>query len=334
MPIYTQAVPISLTTSSVTEPIALVNSTPTITLSATLTQTFGSGGTLQVGDLTVLLLTGVTGPVTVASSLSTWDVATSITGGTSSTEYIWYGIATGPGGDTITLTQSAPATAGFIQTPIFRSTPVGTWEPGQGAAISSPGNTLPWAVPSSLPVSNPTNGLLYVALNYPKTSTSTYTPAAGYGSIGTAATMWGTYNTTITNPALPNAVVGTGTVGGVSLGIYFGAYQTVSTVGTASITMTPVPMGKSWVVSQMGFECVPLTSTTTAIATVQLNGRLLFGNANANGGFIQGPPYITISAGDALTISVTGLPTSTSAVVNLYYNEYVAGMVPDASNTI
>jgi len=79
-----------------------------------------------------------------------------------------------------------------------------------------------------------------------------------------------------------------------------------------------------WVISQIGFEILPASNLTGVVANVVFNGRALYPNINANGGFVQGPPWITVRSGDNLTVNFTGAPIGSSMVANFLYNEYPA----------
>lgn len=324
MPIYTQAATVAQSSSGTNFTITTGPAGVTGNAAGSLTFTTGA-----VGDLVVLTLSEV---VTISAVTSTATAKWTLIS-TFGSVSMWYGtVVTGSVVDTVTITGSN-AGFGFNYTlQQFVSATVGTWLPGTAVGTNPVGAPAPWAVPAAVP-SGGVAGFLYIAAMRPGGGSPAYTPGSGYGSIiGAGGFLDATWNPSITTTATPAAVTGaTGT--GTSVGVYIGSYPS-STPATNVITLTPVPMGKSWVVSQLGFECIPATTITTATVTVTMNGRLLFGNTNANGGFVQGPPYITLNAGDTLAITPTGLPTGSSAVVNLYYNEYVAGQVPDASNTV
>lgn len=324
MPIYTQAATVGQSSSGTNFAITAGPAGISGNTSSTFTYTTGA-----VGDLVVVGVTDVSTITALASTAVTkWTLIS-----TFAAVSLWYGTVTTPTvADTITISGTNSG-AGFnycLQQ--FVSATVGSWLPGTAASSATSGSPAPWAVPSTLPVAGAPAGYLYVGLMENLSGTTTYTPGGGYGVLTSTINRRMTWNPAITTAATPAAVTGsTGT--NDSVGVYIGSYPS-SSPATNTISLTPVPMGKSWVVSQLGFECIPASTITTATTTVTMNGRLLFGNTNANGGFVQGPPYITLNAGDTLAITPTGLPTGSSAIVNLYYNEYVAGQVPDASNTV
>lgn len=325
MPIYTQAATVGQSSSGTN--FTITTGPAGVTGSGGGPITFTTGA---VGDLVVLTLSEVASISAVTSIATTkWTLIS-----TFNQVSMWCGVvATGAAVDTITVTGSNTGFGFGYTIQQFVSATVGTWLPGTAVGTNPVGAPAPWAVPAALPATGATNGFLYIASMRPAGGSPAYAPGSGYGSlIGAGGFLDTTWSPSITTTATPAAVTGaTGT--GTSIGVYIGSYPSSSPT-TNTISLTPVPMGKSWVVSQLGFECIPATTIATATTTVTMNGRLLFGNTNANGGFVQGPPYITLNAGDTLAITPTGLPTGSSAIVNLYYNEYVAGQVPDASNTV
>jgi hypothetical protein len=135
------------------------------------------------------------------------------------------------------------------------------------------------------------------------------------------------YNPSITAVSAPTA---TQSPAGTSetVGALIRAFAGSTTTNSATLTMPPVPTGRMWVVSQIGFEILPATNSTGITATITLNGRTLYGNINANGGFQQGPPYVSIRSGDNLEIQFDGAPVGASMVANFFYNEYSAYATP------
>lgn len=333
MPIYTQAITLAASSAGAAN----------LPITTTFTPVTGSAGggfttitlpaftTGAVGDLIVLTIRSAAVSMTVASVKATGWTQLSQNGVTS----IWYGVVTAGGSETITLSNQSNSSAVSYAVTQFTSTPVATtWTPGGAVATNPAGTTVAWAVPAALPSAGATNGFLYLGANIAVSSTPACTSAGGYVAV---ASLYAMYNLNVTAVGVPPAMTLSPSGTANSVGAFVGAYGSSgggSSNAGSVINISPVPMGKSWVMSQMGFECIPATSVTTATTTVTFNGRLLFGNTNANGGFVQGPPYVTINAGDTITVTPTGLPIGSSAVVNLYYNEYVAGQVPDASNTV
>jgi hypothetical protein len=113
------------------------------------------------------------------------------------------------------------------------------------------------------------------------------------------------------------------------LGLFYATNPTATTNGS-TLTLQPCPTGRMWLISQITFEFVPTTSQTGMLVAVTLNGRIVRNNIDPLGstpGF-QGPPYITVRAGDTMTAIFTGVPIGTTAVANFLYNEYSAYATP------
>lgn len=94
---------------------------------------------------------------------------------------------------------------------------------------------------------------------------------------------------------------------------------------TFDITLQPVPSGLFWIISQIGFEFIPINSFTTITCDVLKNGRAVKAGIDPNDGAFQGPPYINYYSGDVLTVRFYNAPVGSSAVCNFLYNEYHAG---------
>lgn len=95
--------------------------------------------------------------------------------------------------------------------------------------------------------------------------------------------------------------------------------------GTATVTVSgeSIPTGMIWVVSQISIETIP--SRVTASATVRKNGRYLTSSAQGSASSAQGPPYISLSSHDVLTVTWTGLSLNDSCIATLLYNEHIWG---------
>lgn len=106
------------------------------------------------------------------------------------------------------------------------------------------------------------------------------------------------------------------------------AFNALTLVNSQSVTLGVIPTGRMWVVSQIGYEILPVTTNTNIVATVTMNGRAVYTGANGNGGSNQGPPYITVRPGDSLTITWTNVPIGSSCIGNFFYNEYDAYAQP------
>lgn len=114
----------------------------------------------------------------------------------------------------------------------------------------------------------------------------------------------------------------------------FGAYSNSHNGNSFAgiIDLNAVPSGKVWVVSQIAFELLN-SPATTSTATIQYNSRTVYGNVPVNGGSVQGPPYLTIHAGDTLQATIASPSQGSTVVCNVYYNEYVAGQAVAGVNT-
>lgn len=95
--------------------------------------------------------------------------------------------------------------------------------------------------------------------------------------------------------------------------------------GTATVTISgeSIPTGMVWVVSQISIETLP--TRVTASATIRKNGRYLTSSAQGSASSAQGPPYISLTSHDILTIAWTGMTLNDSCIATLLYNEHIWG---------
>lgn len=132
------------------------------------------------------------------------------------------------------------------------------------------------------------------------------------------------FSGTVTTPIAPNSgVLGApGTPGGIAA--LFKATIAHAIFDSIRIFLQPVTTGRMWIISQIGFEFLPANTLTTMRANIVSNGRVIVPGINPNAGQFQGPPYITVRAGDTMWVDITGVPVGASAVANFLYNEYSA----------
>lgn len=90
--------------------------------------------------------------------------------------------------------------------------------------------------------------------------------------------------------------------------------------GTANVTIAAqIPGGRVWIVSQVGIEAITTQASVTAI--MRKNGRFLTSSAVGQGASASGAPYITLKAGDKLTMDWAGLSLGDTAILTVLYNE-------------
>lgn len=95
---------------------------------------------------------------------------------------------------------------------------------------------------------------------------------------------------------------------------------------TAQVVLENVPTGRQWVVSQISVETIP--PRNTAQATVKLNGRYITSTVLGKGSSAQGPPFLTLTSNDDLTIDWSGMTAGDNCIGNFIYNESQAGTIP------
>lgn len=138
------------------------------------------------------------------------------------------------------------------------------------------------------------------------------------------------YNPATVAAATPNGVI-TSSHPYKCVAAEFYASILTATVNGVLLTMQPVPTGRMWVVSQITFEFLPANVLSTITATISMNGRVVAPAVNPNSGIgFQGPPFISVNAGDVMTVQYVGAPIGASAITNFFYNEYPAGTQPNS----
>lgn len=347
MPIYTQAVAVPAPAVPPTPTIALASFAQTSTpyggsVAVTVAITAAPVGSIMVAAISIDGVTNATG-VTLTSLHATWH---SLGGGAQS---LWWAQVTTAGADTLTINpigatgNTGPVILGLGQ---YTSSlgAVAVWSASAlGTASGTAVKALPWGVPVALPTGGSVPYLYYGLLHIASNAVATSGGGVGYVYHSIAYTgiiavqQWVAYNLALAALPVVPALTTTVNATSVSNGVVFSAAQGVvpPSTGDAQLYITPVPQGKAWEVSQIGFEIIPLPATDPgALVATDLNGRLLYGNISAFGGFTQGPPYVTLQAGDAISFDCPTIPAGSSLVINLYYNEYVSGDVPEAADTI
>lgn len=183
---------------------------------------------------------------------------------------------------------------------------------GSVTTVSYPGLT-----PS---VGNPE---LYVGHDYTLLGTPTAGATPGCFYINATSNDLLVYNSTVSAPLGPTAPTSGGTSYS-SQAILAYARTALAQLDNIVITLQPVPTGRMWIISQIGFEFLPSNTLQTITCDIILNNRIIKPGVNPNAGQFQGPPYVTVRAGDVMTINFKGAPVGTSAIANFLYNEYSA----------
>jgi len=110
------------------------------------------------------------------------------------------------------------------------------------------------------------------------------------------------------------------------------AFASAQTLNSNTVTLQQVPAGRQWVISQIGYEILPVYSPISPVpqptVNVTMNQRALYNGVNGNGGSNQGPPYIAVRPGDNLTVTWANAPIGASCIANFFYNEYDAYAQP------
>lgn len=157
---------------------------------------------------------------------------------------------------------------------------------------------------------------------------------SGFSYVGSAAADGNiqAFSPTVTSPVAPNAGTTGAAVSAVGLACLFKATIAHAIFDNITMFLPPVPTGRMWLISQIGFEFLPTNALQTMVASVSLNNRIVRPGINPNGSGggsqFQGPPYVTVRAGDTMTVTITGVPVGTSAIANFLYNEYSAYATP------
>lgn len=239
---------------------------------------------------------------------------------------LWMGQVVTAGADTLNATfAAAHSSTTYINCMQFTTGQgAGTiWTPDHtGSQQNASSTTIAW--PSLTPTGT---GELYIGGSV-FANTHNGGATAGYTYKDDTVGNVDLYNPAISAVTAPTATQNSASTSG-TVGALIRGQAGSATTNTASLALTAgPPTGRMWVISQIGFEILPASVLTTVLASVTLNGRSLYGNQNANGGFIQGPPYISVRSGDNLVVNFTGAPIGASMVVNFFYNEYSANAQP------
>jgi hypothetical protein len=107
---------------------------------------------------------------------------------------------------------------------------------------------------------------------------------------------------------------------------------TAAADGTATVTFAAVPTGLVWVVGQIGIETLPPRNGSTA--TVRKNGRYITSTALGSGSSASGPPFISISSHDVLTVQWAGMTQGDTCAAILLYSEYIVGTLPGSVTVV
>lgn len=187
-----------------------------------------------------------------------------------------------------------------------------------------------------------------IALNYPPITPVVQSPELYVGSISDFAgfisagsspgvTYLGSssdgsidaFNPNSTIVQAPNAVGNSANTNGYCA-VAMMMYATIAhaVFDNIRIFLPPITTGRMWIISQIGFEFLPANTLQTITANIVLNGRVVKPGINPNAGQFQGPPYITVRAGDTMWVDLFNVPVGASAVANFLYNEYSAYAVP------
>lgn len=155
------------------------------------------------------------------------------------------------------------------------------------------------------------------------------TPGFSYVGSGSADVTIGAFNVNNTGPISPNATgSASDTQGYNGIATLIRATIAKAIFDNIRIYLPPITTGRMWIISQIGFEFLPANTLQTITANIVLNGRVVKPGINPNAGQFQGPPYITVRAGDTMWVDLFGVPVGASAVANFLYNEYSAYAVP------
>lgn len=292
-------------------------------------------GNLLIAVLDVNTTAAITGPGVSGTGTGSWaDIGEGIVTNTTLTENqtIFTGKVTAVGATTLTYAWAGGGTLGnsMIQVAEFTCPGVDastTW------TIDSHGKTIAPAATSQiipLPFLSPSaaaSPMLYwaTAFDVASINTGVYPGFSWSGNLADKAVNG--FNTTIAGPVNPS--IDLGAAGPANAWITSG-FETYARIAKAqfdnlTITLQPVPTGRMWIISQIGFEFLPANTLQTMTCTIVLNNRVVKPGINPNaGGQFQGPPYITVRAGDTMTVNFTNVPVGTSAIANFLYNEYSA----------
>jgi len=290
---------------------------------------------LNVGDLVVAIVGGGDGTAPATASAvgspgtTGWQLVAgpcydaTFGGGAA----IWMGTVVTPGADTLSVTWATHFHTSYIGisqfTPTVTSTPP-AWVIDKigGPTVGATGTTLTW--PSLTPTG--TGELYYGVCGQGGTPSGGATAGFTYGT--DSGTNQYLYNPSVSTVATPTSTQSSGTW--TVLAALIRVFAASATTNSNTVTLQQVPAGRQWVISQIGYEILPVTTQTAPAITVNvtMNQRALYNGVNGNGGSNQGPPYIAVRPGDNLTVTWANAPVGSSCIANFFYNEYDAYAQP------
>jgi len=237
---------------------------------------------------------------------------------------LWMGQVVTPGADTLNVTWSSHSHTTYLGISQYTSSVAlanTVWTVDKvGTPTSGSGTTITW--PSLTPTGT---GELYYGISA-EGGTPSAGATAGYTYNTDAATNEYCYNPSIGAATAPTCTQTSGTW--QANGALMRAFAPAATVNSNTVTLQQVPAGRQWVISQIGYEILPVTTATNITVNVTMNQRALYSNVNGNGGANQGPPYIAVRPGDNLTVNWSNAPIGSSCIANFFYNEYDAYAQP------
>ena len=241
---------------------------------------------------------------------------------------LWMGQVVTPGADTLNVTWASHSHTSYLGVSQFTATvtlgpPVWTVDL-IGVPTSGSGTTITW--PSITPTGT---GELYYGVSA-EGGTPSAGATAGFSYAADAATNEYCYNPSVSAAVAPTCTQTSGTWN--AQGALMRAFASAATLNSNTVTLQQVPAGRQWVISQIGYEILPVyvpgAGVTPPTVNVTMNQRALYNGVNGNGGSNQGPPYIAVRPGDNLTVTWANAPIGASCIANFFYNEYDAYAQP------
>lgn len=243
--------------------------------------------------------------------------------------YIWMGTVVNPTvNDVLSVTWSANSSTSYITIVQFHPTvtqgpPVYTVDQ-VGAQRSGTGTTATW--PSLTPTG--VGELYFGACAQGGTPSGGSTAGFTYGT--DSATNQFLYDPIVATVQAPTATQTSGSWETIALLLQ--VFASAATLNGNTVTLQQVPAGLQWIVSQIGYEILPLYTPGTGVpvptVNVTMNQRALYSGVNGNGGSNQGPPYVAVRPGDNLTVTWSNAPIGASCIANFFYTEYDATVTP------
>ena len=241
---------------------------------------------------------------------------------------IWMGVVVNGGAaDTLTATWQAHQHTSYLSvlqfTPTVAQTPpIYQVDHIGGPTVGTPGTAISY--PSLTPTGT---GELYMGV-----AVTGGTPSAG-STAGFTYSQDAALDEVAWNAAVSAVVAPTCTQSPSStwsvLAALIRVFASAATVNSNTVTLQQVPAGRQWVVSQIGYEILPVTNASNITVNVTMNQRALYSNVNGNGGANQGPPFIAVKPGDNLTVTWANAPVGSSCIANFFYTEYDAYVTPN-----